>query len=44
VPPLLLETPEQERRHQEAQARRQVRLAEKAREGKPHPTDKGGCS
>lgn len=32
VPGLILEGPEQERRHQEAQQRRRLRLAEKARE------------
>lgn len=44
VPPLILEGPKEERRNREAQARRQVRLAEKAREGKPHPTDNGAGS
>lgn len=34
VPPLTLETEEENRRHQEARARREMRLAEKARERK----------
>ncbi|MBI5584530.1 MAG: acyl-CoA thioesterase [Deltaproteobacteria bacterium] len=34
VPPLLLETGEEKRRHQEAVARREMRLAEKVRERK----------
>lgn len=36
VPPLELESDEERRRHQEALARRQLRLGEKAREGKAH--------
>ena len=32
VPPLILETPEEERRHREAQARREARLREKTKE------------
>ena len=38
LPPVILETKEQERRHQEAQARRQTRLLEKTRE-KEVPAD-----
>jgi len=37
VPPLILETDEDRRRHQEALDRRQMRLAEKAREHKSGP-------
>jgi acyl-CoA hydrolase len=36
VPPLILETEEEKRRHQEAVARREMRLAEKVRERKSH--------
>ncbi|MEI6128001.1 MAG: acyl-CoA thioesterase [Pseudomonadota bacterium] len=35
IPPLHLETEEEKRRNREAQARREVRLAERAREAKP---------
>ncbi len=37
VPELILETPEQRRRHKEAMARRKWRLAEKKRESRSHP-------
>ena len=37
LPPVILETKEQERRHQEAQARRQTRLLEKTREKEVPP-------
>ncbi|MCG6538099.1 MAG: acyl-CoA thioesterase [Syntrophales bacterium LBB04] len=41
LPPIILETKEQERRHEEAKARRQTRLLEKTREKEvpPDPTD-----
>ncbi len=41
MPPLLLETEEQERRHREAQTRRETRLLEKTREKEmpPDPVD-----
>lgn len=42
VPPLILETDEERRRNREAQDRRQVRLAEKARERQSHQEASGG--
>lgn len=41
LPPIILETPEQERRHREAQIRRQTRLLERTREKEvpPDPVD-----
>ena len=41
LPPMLLESKEQERRHEEAKARRETRLLEKTREKEipPDPTD-----
>ena len=41
LPPMILESKEQERRHEEAEARRQTRLLEKTREKEipPDPTD-----